>query len=283
MTLCDAHIHVVGDPARYPMLPSRSYTPPPATIEQLQLLGAPHDITRFVVVQPSFYGTDNTQLVEALQALGGEGAGVAVLDPDDTAEAELQRLAAARVRGLRINLYSTHGAAPRPLAERFGATAALAERMGWHVQVIADLPVLIAAADLLAEATVPVVIDHYGLPGGRAPESAEGARLLALVAKPHVWAKLSAPYRSTGDALGIVPDPAWLRALLQAAPDRCVWGSDWPHTPAHEDQLGGARPMPYRPLDYGALVAAFRAALADAGTAQRVMGMNPARLYGFAN
>ncbi len=72
MTLCDAHIHVVGDPARYPMLPSRTYTPPVATIEQLQRLAAPHGVTRFVVVQPSFYGTDNTLVLEALETLGAE-------------------------------------------------------------------------------------------------------------------------------------------------------------------------------------------------------------------
>ena len=283
MTLCDAHIHVVGDPARYPMLPSRTYTPPPATVAQVQRLGAPHGITRFVVVQPSFYGTDNTLLVEGLQALGRQGAGVAVLDPATATDAELQRLAAAGVRGLRINLYSTHGAAARPLAERFGAIAALAGRIGWHVQVIADLPILIAAADLLAEAAVPVVIDHYGLPGGRAPDSAEGARLLALVAKPHIWVKLSAPYRSSYDPLATRPDPIWMAELLKAAPDRCVWGSDWPHTPAHETQPGGAGPMPYRPIDYGALVAAFRAAVADDRAAQLVMGANPARLYGFVS
>lgn len=281
MTLCDAHIHVVGDPARYPMLSSRTYTPPVAAIEQLQRLAAPHGIGRFVVVQPSFYGTDNTLVLETLEALGPDGAGVAVLDPATVTESELQRLAGARVRGLRINLYSTHGAAPAVLAERFAAVAALAERMGWHVQVIAELPVVVEAADSLARSPVAVVIDHYGLPAGSAPDSPAGARLLELVRRPHVWVKLSAPYRSTGDALGIVPDPAWLAALLEVAPDRCVWGSDWPHTPAHEAQPGGAGPMPYRPIDYGALVAAFEAAVGDPGAVQKVMGRNPARLYRF--
>jgi len=280
MTLCDAHIHVVGDdPAR--MIPSRTYTPPPAAIETLQGLAKPLGITRFIVVQPSFYGTDNREVLKALRVLGPDGAGVAVVDPAAVTDAELQDLASARVRGLRINLYSTHGLGPGPgLAARFGAMAAVAGRMGWHVQVIAKLPVVVEAADVLAGSPVPVVIDHYGLPEKVGPGSEAGRRFLALLREPHVWVKLSAPYRWTGEPLGIRPEPAWVESLLEAAGERCVWGSDWPHTPAHEAQLGDAAPLPYRPLDYRAVVEGFRAALPERW-AERVMGENPGRLYGF--
>ncbi len=278
----DSHIHVVGDPQRYPLIPNRSYTPPEATAEQIKAVGAPERVTRFVVVQPSFYGTDNRLVLDALAALGPRGAGVAVLDPLTTDEHAAVRLAASGIRGLRINLYSTHGAVqPYSLAERFTALAGLAKRMRGHVQVIADLPVLLEAAELLGRSEVPVVIDHYGLPGRTRPDEEAGQRLLALVRQPHVWVKLSAPYRNTGERLGIIPDADWLRALLAAAPQRCVWGSDWPHTPAHEDQPGQAGAAAYRPIDYGALVAAFRAAVGDAPTADRVMGENAVRLYGF--
>ena len=278
--IIDTHVHVVGDPARYKLLPDRRYTPPVATLAQLEALGSPVGVTRFVIVQPSFYGTDNTLLLDTLAALGPRGAGVAVLDPETTGEGDALRLAASGIRGLRINLYSMAGAS-EGLGSRFAATAALAKRMRGHVQVIADLPVLIEAADLLGQAEVPVVIDHYGLPGLQRPDSEAGQALLALVRRPHVWVKLSAPYRSTGDALGITPDPFWLAALLQAAPTRCVWGSDWPHTPAHEDQLGAELPAEYRPLDYAALVQAFRQALGDRPTADRVMSENAMQLYGF--
>ena len=278
--IVDTHVHVVGDPARYPLSPERNYTPKIATIAQLEALGSPVGVTRFVIVQPSFYGTDNTLLLDTLAALGPRGAGVAVLDPETTGEGDALRLAASGVRGLRINLYSKAGTG-EGLAQRFAATAALAKRMRGHVQVIADLPVLIEAADLLGQAEVPVVIDHYGLPGLERPDSEAGQALLALVQRPHVWIKLSAPYRSTGDALGIAPDPFWLAALLQAAPTRCVWGSDWPHTPAHTDQPGSAAPAAYRPIDYAALVAAFRQALGDRSTADRIMRDNAMQLYGF--
>jgi predicted TIM-barrel fold metal-dependent hydrolase len=262
------------------MTPDRNYTPPAATIAQLDAIAGEVGVTRFVVVQPSFYGTDNTLLLDALAALGPRGAGVAVLDPATIGDGAALRLAASGIRGLRINLYSGHGAVSG-LAERFTATAALAKRMNAHVQVIADLPVLIEAAGLLAKADVPVVIDHYGLPGRESPDSQAGQALLALVQHPHVWMKLSAPYRSTGDALGIAPDPAWLASLLQAAPTRCVWGSDWPHTPSHAAQPGSALPAPYRPLDYAALVAAFRQAVGDRSTADEVMSENAIQLYGF--
>ena len=276
--LCDSHIHVVGDPDAYPLVAARSYTPETARIEAVQRVGAPHGITRFVIVQPSFYGTDNTLLVETLAKLGPLGRGVAVVDP--AACPELDGLAAAGVRGLRMNLYSG-GTGPN-LAARFGATVQLAATMQWHVQVIAPLPILVGMADMLAAAAVPIVIDHYGLPGGFGPDSAEGRCLLALGRHRHVWVKLSAPYRSTGDALGTTPDPAWLAALLDVAADRCVWGSDWPHTPAHETLPGGGVSVPYRALEYARVVAGFRDAMTSA-VADRIMGDNPARLYGFVD
>jgi predicted TIM-barrel fold metal-dependent hydrolase len=184
------------------------------------------------------------------------------------------------VRGLRLNLYSS--AAGRAVTRLDGAFAALAEiaaRMGWHVEVIAALDVLVGAADLFAGSAVPVVVDHYGLYGSATPSSDAGRRLLDLAGLPNVWVKLSAPYRVSDDPLNTRPDPAWLAAL--AAPGRCVWGSDWPHTPLHALQGEGAPPLPYRPLSYAALVDDFGAAVGDAALCEAIMSDNPARLYGF--
>jgi predicted TIM-barrel fold metal-dependent hydrolase len=143
------------------------------------------------------------------------------------------------------------------------------------------LPLLLANSDALAQAPVPVVIDHYGLYGDRRPDSVEGRRLLDLVALPHVWIKLSAPYRHDRGPLNTTPDREWLAALIGAAPGRCVWGSDWPHPPPHEQQRGAGLQAPYRALSYAALVDDFLAALPSADMAEPIMSANAARLYDF--
>ena len=153
--------------------------------------------------------------------------------------------------------------------------------MNWHLQVIAPLPMLLANAGIFADAAAPVVIDHYGLHGTARPDSEDGRRLLDLVRRPHVWIKLSAPYRLADGPLSTRPDRAWLAALLAAAPERCVWGSDWPHPPPHEEQSGAATVAPYRNLSYDRLVDDFIAALPSPEFADRVMRDNAALLYGF--
>lgn len=279
---CDSHIHVVA-PAGSGMVANRLYTPGAAPLDALRAVAEPLGVGRFVVVQPSFYGTDNSVTLAALRMLEGRGRGVAVIDPERTEGKALLAMHEEGVCGLRINLYSTLAeAAGATLDRTFGATAAVAARAGWHVEVLAALPVLAQAAAMLAASPAPVVIDHYGLYEGFAPDSAEGETLLRLLTRRHVWVKLSAPYRAEADPLAVRPNAAWLAAFLQAAPERCVWGSDWPHTPPHELQTGNAVPLPYRALDYADVLHGFHDAVGDDALAERVMVDNPARLYGFA-
>jgi len=279
---CDSHVHIVGPADRYPQVAERTYLADVATLDTLQRAGSARDVTRFVIVQPSFYGHDNTLLLESLDALGGKGRGVAVVDPATTSSATLADFARRGVCGLRLNLYS---AASRdysvPLQASFAAVAAVAQDMHWHVEVIAPLPSLARHSGLLADAPVPVVIDHYGVYGNAAPDGPDAQRLLALLGLPHVWMKLSAPYRVSADRLATRPDRRWLDAILAAAADRCVWGSDWPHTPAHDEHRGPDVPGRYRPLSYSRLVDDVLAALSSDRLADRIMRDNPARLYGF--
>jgi len=278
---CDSHVHIVGDPARYRQAADRPYTAGIADLAVLRRLAARRGIARFVIVQPSFYRTDNTLLLESLDALGGQGRGVAVLDPANASPALMADYHARGVRGLRINLYTLPGGKPPPLASMFAANAALARGQGWHVEVIAPLTMLLEASGDLTRSPVPVVIDHYGLYAEFTPDDAKGRGLLELLRLPHVWIKLSAPYRSMDDAVATKPDSAWLAAILAAAPGRCVWGSDWPHTPPHELQTGDAVAVPYRDLRYEDVVDGFLAALPSAATADKIMIHNPAALYGF--
>jgi predicted TIM-barrel fold metal-dependent hydrolase len=279
-TRCDSHVHVVGAADRYPQVAERTYLADIASLDDLEHRAAARDIRRFVIVQPSFYGTDNSLLLEILDRLGDCGRGVAVVDPTVSSDvlADFHRRG---VRGLRINLYTPLGA-KAPLDVRFKTTEAQARAVNWHVEVIAPLAMVAENAALLASAKAPVVLDHYGLYAGFTPAQSEGRALLDLLRLPHVWIKLSAPYRSSKDALATRPDPAWLTAILSAAADRCVWGSDWPHTPEHAAHKGGALISPYRQLNYVTVVDDFVASVGSAELSERVMSDNPARFYEFA-
>lgn len=285
MTACDCHVHVFGPRERYPQLPTRSYTGGLAPLNDLRAHGAPFGITRFVIVQASVHGTDNSCLLDTLDALDGHGRGVVVVDPAAIAPSALDDWSRRGARGLRINLYSDYKrGAPdrRTLQDRFQALVDLAPP-GWHIEVIAPLRLLAEAAPLLASARVPIVIDHYGLPGGEPPGGDNGHALLDLLKCPHVWMKLSGPYRAIegpgSDPHATTPPLAWMQALLDTAPDRLVWGSDWPHTPPHEESRCGDAPDPFRPIAYGQLFGDFR--LAAGSNAHRILTENPARLYGF--
>ena len=277
---CDSHVHIVGALERYPQLAERTYIADVATLKQLESVTATRAVRRFVIVQPSFYGTDNSLLLESLDGLVGRGRGVAVVNPHMTSARTLASYAGQGVRGLRINLYSPLRE-KAPLANRFADIAGVARELNWHIEVIAPLKMLAENAELLGSSRVPIVIDHYGVHGDIGPGQREGSALLKLLALPHVWIKLSAPYRVRPDPLATRPDATWLAAILTTAPDRCVWGSDWPHTPPHEAQMGSAVLAPYRNLRYETLVDDFIAAVGSAEMAERILSNNPARLYEF--
>jgi predicted TIM-barrel fold metal-dependent hydrolase len=278
---CDSHVHIIGPIAQYPQVTTRTYLAPPASLDALTRAATARDVTRFVIVQPSFYGADNAVLLENLDALGPRGRGVAVIDPANASKAMLEDYARRGVRGLRINLYSPGKATEGQLAREFRAMANVAGAMGWHVEVIAPIAILAEAATLLARTDVTMVIDHYGVYGRSRPESAAGRVLLELLELPHVWMKLSAPYRVSDDPLETRPDSAWLTAILECARERCVWGSDWPHTPAHDTQHGPDVAGVYRPLSYATLVDDFTRTLKSDELAQMILADNPARLYDF--
>jgi predicted TIM-barrel fold metal-dependent hydrolase len=277
---CDCHVHVVGPAATFPQVPGRSVAAP-APLARLRDEAAARGIDRFVIVQPSFYGADNTVLMESLAMLGDHGRGVVVIDPARPVPPDFDGGTAWRVRGLRLNLYSPTGGRERPMGAVFADMAKAAGAMGWHVEVIAPLAMLVEAAQVFARAAMPVVIDHYGVYGDAAPTHAAARQFLDLLKQPHVWVKLSAPYRVGTDPLNTKPDADWLAAILGVAAPRCVWGSDWPHTPPHELRPDGKAQTGYRPLSYPQLVDDFTAALASAELADRILADNPSRLYGF--
>jgi predicted TIM-barrel fold metal-dependent hydrolase len=291
MIACDCHVHVFGPRDRYRQIPSRAYTAGLAPLDELRAHGSALGVSRFVIVQASIYGTDNSCLLDTLDAAGGNvgsGRGIVVVDPKATAPSTLDDWFTRGARGLRINLYSDFkgGGPERPaLQKRFEELADIAPP-GWHIEVIAPMPILAEAAPMLANSRVPIVIDHYGLPVRLKPDTTEDQRVLDLLREPHVWMKLSAPYRAVegpgSDAEETRPPAAWLKAFIETAPERLVWGSDWPFTPPHEHSRHGDAPDPFRPIDYGRMFGEFLMAVSEPRRLEAILAANPARLYGFA-
>lgn len=229
----DSHFHVIAPPERHPMLPTRSYTPAPASLSQWRETLSPFGITRGVVVQPSFYGTDNRVLLEALAEGGGCLVGVAAVAADVTDD-ELDRLAAAGVRGVRMAHFEAGD--PRAMGGfvPFSAFDALEDRLherNIHLQLFTDSRLLPGICHRIVRSRVPVVIDHMG----RAPASLGGRHagittLIRLLADGPVFVKLSGIANISDASPGYADARAVHDALLAARHDRLVWGSDWPHT-----------------------------------------------------
>jgi predicted TIM-barrel fold metal-dependent hydrolase len=276
---CDCHVHVVGDAQAWPMVPDRHYTPGPASVgalqEHLHRLG----LQRAVIVQPSFYGTDNGCMLEALDRLQGAGRGVAVVDEAIT-PAALQDLHARGIRGLRVNVESAGIRDPRAVEAALRCWADRIAPLGWHLQVYAAPAVLAALADLLAALPVPVVLDHFAMiPAGTPPDDPTATRLLGLVGSGRTYVKLSAPYRVAAEGPASNVD-ALAQAFLAAHPLRVLWGSDWPHT-HREPGRTALEVSRYRDIPSASLRDAIERWLPTAALRQHVLVDNPARLYGF--
>jgi predicted TIM-barrel fold metal-dependent hydrolase len=277
---CDTHVHVIGPSAAFPMTPGRVYTPPDASPAQLLQLHGSLGIDRVVLIQLSAYGTDNRRLLAGLAELGERARGVAVVD-DAVPDERLAEMGTAGVRGLRVNL-TTFGLRDPVAAEaQLRRTAERAAAFGWHVQIYADSATLIALHHAILDLPAVVVIDHFGsAPRLLRPGEAGYAAVLSLAASGRVYVKLSGTYRfSEGpSAPGVA---RFARDLIDVAPERMLWATDWPHT-AHPP--AGADPLTVVPFQEVDDHLALRELKAWAGSEQRlrqVLVENPARLYGF--
>jgi len=281
---CDCHAHVFGPYAAFPLHPDRPYTPGEATVDDLQAMQRALGIERTVLVAASPYMTDNAALLDALGRLGAAGRAVVALDPDNTTAAELEDMHAAGVRGVRVNLASVGASDRGAAAAALGATAALVAPLGWHVDLHAGLDVVAALQETIATAPAPTVVDHFGLadPADGMDQAGFGA-LCDLAAAGVAYVKLSAPERIASDPDG--ESVATLaRRLLDAAPERMLWASDWPHT-GGGPHGGGARDReavePFRAVDDARALARLGEWTRDGDELRRVLAENPARLYGF--
>jgi predicted TIM-barrel fold metal-dependent hydrolase len=277
---CDCHVHIFGPPERYPLVADRVYMPGQASVADLLGLQKALHLERVVIVQASPQGVNNECLVDALHDLRGTGRGVAVVAPGTTPR-ELRGLHDAGVRALRVNLQSTGindtSAAQAALCE----AAALAVPLGWHVQTYTNLLMVAALRDTIRALPVPLVVDHFGLASAAKGPEQEGFKdLLALAAEGKVYVKLSAPYRITSRPDGSDGEVI-VRQLIDANPERMLWGTDWPHTGAWPGKPRlRDRPEPFHPIDDGQQLNLL-GGWATREELQRILVDNPARLFGF--
>ena len=270
---CDCHLHVFGDPAKFPdRNPNPVHASREASFEDALRMHRTVGFARGVLVQPANYTTDHSYLIEALQGVPrGRYRATGIID-DSVTDAELGRLHAAGMRGVRFNFVAMFKMAPSPqLLQR---SIARIRQYGWYIKIFVgpeELPDL--AETLRAITAVPVVIDHMARlkPADGAGKAAHDL-VLDLLRRENFWVLLSNGARMAAQASGwhdVIPIG---RALYAAAPDRCMFGTDWPHTHSHNE--GGGPPE-------GELIELLYRFLPDAAARRAVLVDNPARLHGF--
>jgi predicted TIM-barrel fold metal-dependent hydrolase len=265
---CDCHLHIY-DP-RFPMAWPQLRATPGASVAEYRLLQRRLGTTRAIVVQPAAYGTDNRVTLDAVAALGRDRArGVAVAHPDIT-DAQLAALHEGGIRGLRFSQHDPKTAVTTP--EMIEPLACRVAPMGWHVQLHMKAEQLAGLASTLERLPGTVVIDH----AGRMPQP-EGIRhpafrlLARLLESGRGWVKLSGPYLDTRTGPPRYEDVTRVaRELARIAPERVVWGSDWPH-PTEPD----AKP------DDAVLLDLAQEWAGDPSMRERLFVTNAAALYGF--
>jgi len=265
---CDTHMHIFGPADRYPCIDERDYTPADALLEDYLTMRSVIGFERTVVIQPSIYGFDHSCTVNAVEAFGGSGRGVAVLDETAT-DGDIENLHQIGFRGTRFNLVNRGGIGVDVLE----AVAARVAEFGWHIQVMVHGGVVAELAPRLARLPVPVVIDHMGRMDADAGIEQPGFRaLLGLIDGGRCWVKLSGCYRIDFSGPPWSAAAPFADALIRAAPERLVWATDWSHPDL------GTSPMP----NDGALLNALLDWVPDDETLRRILVDNPAELYDFA-
>jgi 2-pyrone-4,6-dicarboxylate lactonase len=273
---CDTHFHVFGPPEQFPFVATHEYTPPAAPLDHYLKMLAVIGIERAVVVQPSVHGLDNSAALDAITNSRGKFRGVGRID-DKTPKDAIQRLHERGIRGVRFNLLDRpRGNVSLDVLDRCVENVA---ELGWSIDLHIDMKNLIDQEKRIRAMPVPVVLDHIAR-----VKPAEGLNqpgfqlLLELIKLEHVWVKVSGADKICNTrvhsyfGLPFIEVIPYAQAVIAAAPERIIWGTDWPHSnnfaPGHTPNDGDL-------LD---LLTAFAP---DARTRKQILVDNPAALYGF--
>lgn len=262
---CDAHLHIADRRFRSDM--PAAYAG--ATLADYRLLQRRLGVSRAVIVQTKLHGVDHAALLDAITQLGPNGRGIGVVTPE-VSPGELRRLDEGGVRGLRFSVWNPADAFTTmemitPLARRIAD-------LGWHVQIHAMGDQIVDAAQMLGELPCPIVFDHMGrLPPEQGPDHPAFGVICDLIDRDKAWAKLTGAYLNTRLGPPDYADASRIaRAFVAAAPERLVWGSDWPHA----TELS-------HPPDDARLFDLLTEWTDDEAVRSRILVDNAASLYGF--
>jgi 2-pyrone-4,6-dicarboxylate lactonase len=263
---CDAHNHVFGPAAKFPYAPERRYTPKDAPKEALSALHALLGIERAVIVQASCHGKDNRAMLDAIADAPDKRRGVAMVD-DGFTDKDLAALDRGGVRAVRFNFVRHLGGTPD--MDVFHKVIDRIKGLGWHVVLHTDAPDIIPLSDMMRKLPLPFVIDHMGRVEATAGTEQPAFRaLLELAKRENCWIKVCGAERISLPPYGAAVPIA--RALVEAIPDRVLWGTDFPH------------PNLKHEADEADLVDLIPQFAVTAEAQRKLLVDNPARLYGFA-
>jgi len=265
---CDSHFHVFGPHSKFPYAPNRPFTPTDAPKEDLFRLHEFLGFQRGVFVQSTCHGTDNSVLVDMLAAGKGRYRGAALLDPS-VADAEVERLDDAGVRGVRLHFLTGHLGPARPREDMLRIIDKVAP-YGWHIEMHVGGNNVVDLYEFITAIEAPVVIDHIGrIDIAEGPHGKAFSVLRRLLDRGNIWVKLSGTDRISKQKYPYADAIVFPRNLAAHAPERVVWGTDWPH-PNHNAI----------PND-GELVDLIAEIAPDAKTRRLMLVDNPAKLFGF--
>lgn len=267
----DAHCHIFGPAHQFPFATERTYTPPDSGLDEFRRLQDRLGLSRAVFVQASCHGTDNSAMLDALVQGGGSYAGVAMVDDTHT-DSDLEELHVAGIRGIRFNFVRHLGGAPD--FATFWRLIGRIQPMGWHVELHFDAKDLSKYSDVFDQMPVPYIIDHMARVDATAGLDQAPFRYLLEMMRTdeRAWVKISGAERLTATGPPPYDDVVpYARALVEAAPRRVLWGSDWPHP--------NVRHMP----DDGDLVDLLAAVAPSEKMRQLILVENPTQLYDFVD
>lgn len=263
---CDCHAQIIGPAPRFAFVEPRSFTPPDALVpDYLSVLGV-LGIERMVIVQPSVYGTDNSRTLAALVELGADRArGIAMVD-ESVSASELRELDAAGFRGARFITTAKGG----PPLEHLGGVAKKIAPLGWHIEMYVRTDEWPGLYEKLVDLPTPIVLDHMGhITPDRTADDPALTAVMKLLETGRCWVKLCGYHVSrSGYPYNDVAPVA--RRFVEHALERCIWGSDWPHT-----NIAGHMP------DDGELLTQLSEWVPEEASLHRILVQNPAELYGF--